>query len=206
MPRFIRIVLIICGILAFAATCVGVFLISDRYASKMAVDLVRSATLNDLHGDSWTVERLNRKIGIIYFGYTHCPDACPTALNSLAIALKDMGAERRYFQPIFVAIDPERDTPIILTDFISNFDKNILILSGSAAKFRKFAWVFGATFTLRKFESTDGDYVVDHTTNFILALADGTRVPLPVKVDPGELRDLLLRSRDRLLKTTGGQQ
>jgi len=181
---------------------VGVFLISDYYARDMEMGSVRDAALKDLNGQSWSVGQLDKKIGIIYFGYSHCPDACPTALNNLAIALQDMGGERRFFQPVFVAVDPERDTPEVLRDYIANFDKSILVLSGSSAELKKFSWIFGATFTLRKFEATDGDYVVDHTANFILALADGTRVPLPVKSDPRELRDLLLRSRDRLLNKT----
>src|SRR5262249_7728580 len=68
---------------------------------------------------------------LIYFGYTHCPDACPTALNDIAIALDELGPKRDSVRPVFITVDPERDTPEVLKSYVAAFDTPLLALSGS---------------------------------------------------------------------------
>ncbi len=189
----------ICAVLAFAATVVAVFLVSDHFAQKWETALVRDISLNGPDGNAWHIDDLGGKMGIIYFGYTYCPDVCPTALNTLAIALDDMGAARETFQPVFVSVDPDRDSPALIRDYVAQFDDAILGLTGPPAQIAEFARAFGATYVIRKKEGdTSDDYIVDHTANFFLATANGTRVPLPYTYDPDELRTNLLNAPTRL--------
>src|SRR6201981_2762433 len=67
--------------------------------------------LVDQNGKTVTDADLKGKWSLIYFGYTHCPDACPTALNDISIALDDLGSQRNEVRPVFITVDPERDTP-----------------------------------------------------------------------------------------------
>ena len=142
---------------------IGSYIVSDNYASRMERDLIKEATLRDLNGKSWQIEQLDEKLGIVYFGFTSCPDICPTALNNLAIALAGMGRESKNFQPIFVSVDPGRDTPAVIGEYLAHFDIEILGLTGTEAQLKSFSWTFGATYSLRKSEANENDYVVDHT-------------------------------------------
>ncbi len=85
--------------------------------------------LVDQHGNTVTDADLKGRWSLIYFGYTHCPDACPTALNDIAIALDELGAKREAVRPVFITVDPERDTPEILKDYVASFDAPILALT-----------------------------------------------------------------------------
>ena len=191
---------IICGILVISAMSIGVYIVSDNYASRMERILVKEAELRDLEGKSWQIEQLNEKLGIVYFGYTSCPDICPTALNNLAIALAGMGEESKNFQPIFVSVDPDRDTPAVIGEYLAHFDKKILGLTGTEAQLKSFSWTFGATYSLRKSEGNEHDYVVDHTANLFLVTSEGRFFTLPIKDNPDDLRKNFIRAKKKMLK------
>ena len=87
--------------------------------------------LMDQNGKPVTDADLKGKWSLIYFGYTHCPDACPTALNDIAIALDQLGPKRDAVRPVFITVDPERDTPAALKDYVTAFDAPILALTGT---------------------------------------------------------------------------
>jgi len=99
---------------------------------------------------------------LIYFGYTHCPDACPTALNDLSLALDKLGDKRRDMAPLFITIDPERDTADVMKDYAASFAPDIVGLTGSTdqiAKAEKEYRVYAA-----KHPTKDGGYDMDHSS------------------------------------------
>jgi len=99
---------------------------------------------------------------LIYFGYTHCPDACPTALNDLSLALDKLGDKRRAMAPLFITIDPERDTADVMKDYAASFAPDIVGLTGSTdqiAKAEKAYRVYAA-----KHPTKDGGYDMDHSS------------------------------------------
>ena len=103
-----------------------IYIWADGLAEKFEQNLVRNATLKDLEGGEWNARKLGKKIGVLYFGYTFCPDVCPISLDNLVSALSGGKIEEGVFQPIFVSVDPERDTPRIIAEYLSNFSDNII--------------------------------------------------------------------------------
>jgi len=97
---------------------------------------------------------------LVYFGYTHCPDACPAALNNIALAFRELGATRRAaIRAVFITIDPARDTPDVMKDYVASFDAPILALTGTAAQVAKAYRVYYA-----QRAEPGGNYSLDHTS------------------------------------------
>jgi cytochrome oxidase Cu insertion factor (SCO1/SenC/PrrC family) len=103
---------------------------------------------------------------LVYFGYTHCSDICPTGLSVMASALEQIGAAGDHVQPLFVTVDPERDKGPLLSAFTASFDRRLIGLSGSVEQIRRAADTLGVAF--RKVASGAGDYVVDHSSSYTL--------------------------------------
>ena len=119
-------------------------------------------TLVDQNGKTVTNTALEGKWLLVYFGYTHCPDACPTTLNNIALALQDLGAQRDEVRPVFITIDPERDTPQVMKDYVTAFDAPILALTGTAAEVAQAAKNYRVYYA--KHPEAGGDYSMDHTS------------------------------------------
>ena len=118
--------------------------------------------LVDQNGKTVTDADLKGKWSLVYFGYTHCPDACPTALNDIAIALDQLGAKRDAVRSVFITIDPERDTPEVLKDYVASFDAPILALSGSSEEIARAAKAYRVYYA--KHPEPGGDYSMDHSS------------------------------------------
>ena len=118
--------------------------------------------LIDQNGHTVTNTALEGKWLLVYFGYTHCPDACPTALNNIALALSDLGADKNEVRPVFITIDPERDTAPVMKDYVSAFDAPILALTGSDAAVAQAAKEYRVYYA--KHPEPGGDYSMDHTS------------------------------------------
>ena len=118
--------------------------------------------LIDQNGHTVTNTALEGKWLLVYFGYTHCPDACPTALNNIALALSDLGADKNEVRPVFITIDPERDTAPVMKDYVSAFDAPILALTGSDAAIAQAAKEYRVYYA--KHPEPGGDYSMDHTS------------------------------------------
>jgi protein SCO1/2 len=99
---------------------------------------------------------------MVYFGYTHCPDACPTALNDMALALDELGPKRAEVRPVFVTVDPERDTPSVLKDYVASFDAPILALTGTPQEVAQAAKAYRVYYA--KHPEPGGDYSMDHSS------------------------------------------
>jgi protein SCO1 len=107
---------------------------------------------------------------LVFFGYTHCPDVCPTSLFQISEVLKALGSDKE-IKVLFVTVDPERDTPAVMKDYVSSFDPRILGLSGSpeaVAAAEKAYRVYS-----RKVPGRDGEYSMDHTSIIYLMDKEG---------------------------------
>lgn len=103
---------------------------------------------------------------LIYFGYTHCADQCPTALSAMVEALDEIGAAAAHVQPIFVTVDHERDRGTVLRNFTAAFDKRLVGLTGSGEQIAAAAGALGIEYT--KVLAGQDDYVIDHSTTLSL--------------------------------------
>src|SRR2546430_87373 len=91
-------------------------------------------TLVDQNGVTRRPDDFRGKLMLIYFGYTYCPDVCPTELQTMTEALERLGDKAPMVQPIFITVDPERDTPEQMKSYAENFDPRLVALTGSAAQ------------------------------------------------------------------------
>jgi cytochrome oxidase Cu insertion factor (SCO1/SenC/PrrC family) len=131
------------------------------------------------------------KLVVLYFGYTFCPDVCPTELQSISLALDQLGAAAEAVQPLFITVDPERDTPARLADFVSAFHPRLIGLTGSLAEIRKTAIAY-RTFFAKSSSATPGDYSVDHTGFIYLIGKDGQYLGfLPPGLAPDAIADAI---------------
>ena len=177
-----------------------IYVWADGVAEKFEQNLVRNATLKDLEGGEWNARKLGKKIGVLYFGYTFCPDVCPISLDNLVSALSGGKIEEGVFQPIFVSVAPERDTPRIIAEYLSNFSDNIIGVSGSVSDLRLFAWIMGASYSLRRTQKSDREYLVDHSANFYLVNSRGDLIVMPTRDTPEQIEKSLRKSIKKLIK------
>jgi cytochrome oxidase Cu insertion factor (SCO1/SenC/PrrC family) len=111
---------------------------------------------------------------LVFFGFTSCPDVCPTALVNISAALDDLGDDAAHFQTLFVSIDPERDTPDVLAEYLSNFHPSLIGLTGSAAQIKDLAHVYRAYYARgTSAEPGDADYTMDHSSIIYLMDCEG---------------------------------
>lgn len=126
--------------------------------------------LVDDTGKPRTDQDFRGKMMLVYFGYTHCPDACPTALQDMADALAKLGPAADQVAPLFITIDPERDTVEYLKGYAEQFDPHFVSLTGSAAQIAAAAKAYRVYY--RKAEDKP-DYLMDHTSIIYLMGRDG---------------------------------
>jgi len=164
--RFVLVAVLLGG---FAILGAGAFLALSLHETPRgaAGTLLASAIggpfrLVDQNGKTVTDADLKGKWSLVYFGYTHCPDACPTALNDIAVALDELGPKRAAVRPVFITVDPERDTPEVLKSYVTAFDTPILALTGTAEEIAQAAKSYRVYYA--KHPETGGDYSMDHTS------------------------------------------
>lgn len=117
--------------------------------------------LTTQRGARFTEADLKGKPYLVFFGFTHCPEVCPTTLFELTGILAELGRAADELVPVFVTVDPERDTQDYLSSYLGAFDKRIVGLRGSAEETAAMARLFRATY--RKVPLDGGDYTMDHT-------------------------------------------
>ncbi len=119
--------------------------------------------LHDTHGRMITAADLRGKVVLLYFGYTHCPDVCPTTLATLAGALRELGAEADRVRVLFVTVDPARDTPEVLAHYTKAFGPQFVGLYGDDSRLRALTRRFRVSYGLGKPDSK-GRYEVSHSS------------------------------------------
>jgi len=126
------------------------------------VDYAKGFTLTDHTGKQRTLEDFRGKVVVMFFGYTQCPDVCPTTMAEMATVMKEMGPSAADVQVLFVTVDPERDTQELLSHYVPAFDKRFIGLYGNAEQTAKVAKDFKVFYA--KVPGADaGSYTVDHT-------------------------------------------
>lgn len=119
----------------------------------------------------------DQRIRVIYFGYTHCPDVCPTSLAVLSAALKQIDDQKTSkLWPIFITLDPERDTPEKSAQYAQYFHKKIIGMTGNADQTKALAEKYGVLYMRTELEGSALEYAVDHSSYFYFLHADGTLV------------------------------
>ncbi|MGQ9369257.1 SCO family protein [Azospirillum sp. ST 5-10] len=130
-------------------------------------------TLTDHRGRPFTAADLNAGTGptLLVFGFTHCPDVCPTSLSYVANVLEAIGPAADSLRPLFMTVDPERDTVPVMADYVALFDRRIVGLTGTPDETAKAARDLGVY--VRKVPQEGGGYGVDHTATMLLLDRDG---------------------------------
>jgi protein SCO1/2 len=154
------------AIVAAAALLAGALpaLAAGSASSRAAGGIGGAFTLVDQDGRTVTDESYRGKWLLVYFGYTHCPDTCPMALGNMAAAFDRLDARlRARLQAIFVTVDPQRDTPAVLKDYVEAFEgANIVGLSGTQAQVAALESAYRVHAQRR--DEADGEYSIDHTS------------------------------------------
>jgi protein SCO1/2 len=144
-------------------------------------------TLHTTAGKTVSLQDFRGKVVLLYFGYTHCPDVCPATLAEVRVAMAELGRRADDIQVIMVSVDPERDTPERLADYVSRFDQRFLGISGTLDEVSAIATAYGIYF--RKHEGSEATgYLVDHSAQLLAIDRRGnTRMVFPFGVHGEEL-------------------
>lgn len=162
---------ILVGILVLMAAGIG-WLTFDWYRGHYGGEPFGAPfTLTDQKGAPITETAFRGRPSAVFFGFTHCPEVCPTTLFELAGWLKTMGDSGKNLNAYFVTVDPERDTPQIMNSYVSNFSDRITGITGDPEKVHAMAKAFGIYW--KKVDTGDGDYTMDHTASVLLLNAKG---------------------------------
>ena len=127
--------------------------------------------LKDQNGRIVDTVALKGKPYAIFFGFTHCPEICPTTMADMAALMARLGPEAKDFRIYFVSVDPERDTPEVLRSYLASFEPNVVGLTGTPDEIAKVAKEFRAYY--RKVPLDGGDYTMDHSAFVYLMGKDG---------------------------------
>ncbi|MDO9197907.1 SCO family protein [Rhodoferax sp.] len=154
-----------CAMVAGAAGLISAC--SEKKPSFAAIDLTgadyaRDFALTDHNGQPRTIKDFSGKVVVLFFGYTHCPDVCPTSMAELAEVKKLLGKDGERLQGLFVTVDPQRDTPEVLKGYMANFDPSFLALYTTPDKLEALAKEYKVYF--KKVDGkTPTSYTMDHS-------------------------------------------
>jgi protein SCO1/2 len=166
-----------------------------HFTDITGADFARTLDLPDVDGRPRTLADWKGKVTVVFFGYTQCPDVCPTTMAELAEIRKMLGAEGDRLQTVFVTIDPERDTPEVLKAYMANFGPGVVALRGNAEQTAAAAKEF-KVFYAKAPGKTPGSYTMDHSAaSFVFDPEGHVRLFVPYGADPkvlaGDIKQLL---------------
>jgi len=160
-------------------------------------DIVPRYLLQDVNGRATLAEDFRGRYQLIAFGYTFCPDVCPTTLTEMAAILELLGPLADGLQPIFVSVDPERDTLEVLKTYTAFFDPRIVGMTGSPALVSRAADNFKVRY--QKVPRNDGAYTVDHSAGMYLLGPDGAFLKkFAYATPPAEIATALRRQMEEV--------
>jgi len=168
LPRFWSTIICSLGLLAGCDSGAPSFKGTDITGA----DYGRVLELVDHHGKPRRLEDWRGKAVVLFFGFTHCPDVCPTALATIARARALLGEEADQVQGLFVTVDPQRDTPGLLAKYVTAFDSTFLGLYGNATQTGRAAKEFKIYYQAQK-PHAHGAYSVDHSGQIYVLDANG---------------------------------
>jgi protein SCO1/2 len=187
-PQASRIVTVIA---AFLAGLLAIFVVLLLVVGRSPVQIATPSAIGgpfklvDQNGQAVTENALKGKPSLIFFGFTHCPDICPTALFDMSELYKALGRDGDKVGAYFVTVDPERDTPDVLKEYLSSFDPRLRGLTGDPAAVA--AMEKGYRVYSKKVPLDGGGYTMDHTALVYLMNKDGQFIaPFNLKRKPEE--------------------
>ena len=185
-PRTTRLLLTLAAFLAGLVLCFAVVLIvSGRGGAPVAASSAIGGPfrLTDQNGKAITDQDLKGHPFLVFFGFTHCPEVCPTALFDISEILSKLGPDADKVNALFVTVDPERDTPAALKDYLASFNPRLIGVGGDADALAAVAKAYRVYY--KKVPLKDGDYTMDHTAIVYLMDKNGTFVsPFSLKRRP----------------------
>jgi protein SCO1/2 len=147
-------------------------------------------SLTDHNSNSFELRQLQGKLVLLFFGYTYCPDICPNELSNLAAVLNGLDDQEEQVQVLFVSLDPERDTPELLHDYVRYFNEGLIGLTGSAVEVAQVAKQYRVNY--QRHEREDGSYSIDHSANLYLIDGNGVLTAVvPYGMPPQHLLELV---------------
>jgi len=193
-PRTTRIILVLSAFVAglvFFSTVV--FIVTGRNPTPIAMPSAVGGpfALTDQNGKQITDKDMAGHPFLVFFGFTHCPDVCPTTLFDVSEVFRALGPDKQV-RALFITVDPERDTPAVMKDYLSSFDPRITGATGDEAAVA--AAIKGYRVYAKKVPLDGGGYTMDHTAIVYLMGKDGRFVaPFNMKRRPNEAAEDLKR-------------
>lgn len=173
-----RVRLVLWGLVALAAVVSGTIILGNlQQAARQGAELPGAVrfggdfTLTRASGEPFSSDELKGQPYIIFFGFTHCPDICPTTLLEIGKHLDSLGDAARDLKVVFVTVDPERDTPELMAKYMSSFDPRIIGLTGTPEQIANVAKLYRAFY--EKVPDESGGYTMNHTASAFLFDGNG---------------------------------
>ena len=158
-------------LIIFLFIMLPVFLsIQDKKDESIASFKGSDFSLKDMNNNTITQKSFDGPLTAIFFGFTNCPDVCPMTLNKMDIVLDKLKKKKKSLKLFFISVDPERDTPEVLKDYLNSFENNFVGITGEPEKIYLLSQSWGIL--SQKIFKDDGEYNVDHSSPVIL-LKDG---------------------------------
>ena len=166
----------------------GIIKLSEQFGSDFS--------LIDENGKPFSNEDVKGSVAVVYFGFATCPDVCPMALGTLSAALNELDeGEREKLRPLFITVDPERDTPEVIKTYLSSFHENIVGLTGSAEAVDQARQSFKVFAKKEPLKESALDYTMNHTSLYYVVDRKGAPVlALRDTLTPQQLAEMLRRN------------
>jgi protein SCO1/2 len=197
-PRALLIAAALAGVLVLVAgVLIGVAFRDQAKGvagSPLAGVIGGKFSLLDQNGKPFTDADLKGKWQLVFFGYTHCPDICPTTLNDLSLALDRLGAKKSEVGIVFISVDPERDTPDVLKSYVESFGGPIVALTGSTDAVKQAAQDYKVYYA--RHPRADGGYDMDHSALIYVMDPQGR---FTATFTPDESEDAIVARLQKLL-------
>jgi len=185
--RASRIILVIAAFMGGLGVFLGIVLLvtgrTPSFVNPGAAVIGGPFELVDQNGQTVTDKDMKGRPFLVFFGFTHCPDVCPTTLFEVSEIMRALGPDADKTRALFITVDPERDTPAVLKDYLSNFDPRVIGATGDEAAIRAVEKTYRVY--AKKVPTDGGDYTMDHTALVYLMDKQGKFVaPFNVKRKP----------------------
>lgn len=170
-------VIVVAGMLCLLGAALGAEWIighpRDIRTARQLPSIGGHFTLTATDGTTVSDRTYRGKILLVYFGYTLCPDVCPTTLGEIADALDKLGPNADRIQPLFITVDPRRDTPRVLADYVKNFGSRIIGLTGTPEQIAAAAKAYRVYYAPYKTPNAPGGYLMDHSATVYVMDPEG---------------------------------
>ena len=167
------------GIIIFGIVLIDHLLQPDAHDSEATavneIQIRGSFSLMDQSGQAVSNESYSDRYKLIFFGFTNCPDICPATLSRMTETLNQLGSLNHQIYPLFITVEPERDTPALLKEYAKAFDPRIIYLTGSSEEIARVLTAWGelrATIAAAKGETSEESYTIQHSSVLYLMSPD----------------------------------